>query len=106
MMSNAKKTTEQIAKEESKTKLRLTVSFDWNLHPRFNPPESFTNETEVVCGYNRRTHKYLDEYVNPPGYGITLKANTSGQTQFFGRLSYKWEITGIKKDDNTICLLY
>ena len=77
----------------------IITDIDWSMHPRY-VPVSFTNATEVVTGYDRISHRYLDEYVNPKAYGVTLRVILKNQkTQ--DQISYRWEIEGITKDDQT-----
>src|SRR5258706_7863950 len=47
---------------------------DWSMHSRYNV-ENFCSPTSRGLGYyNPGTHLYLDEYIHPRGYEITLKA--------------------------------
>lgn len=76
----------------------IQVSIDWTMNPRFFTTH-FNDGTPVVVGYNRTTHKYVNEYVNPSGYGITLKAVLYNAPTNLTNISYRWEITGINRDN-------
>jgi hypothetical protein len=78
----------------------FAIDLDWQLHPRFVPAH-FTANDQTVNGYSRAGHSYVQSYVNPTGYGITLKAFVSNQAMLHGTVSYKWEITGVTKEDQS-----
>lgn len=66
---------------------------EWSMSPRYLPV-NFTNNTNVVLGYNRFQHKYVDQYVNPNGFMVTLRALTKSSSLLPGIISYTWEISG------------
>ena len=70
------------------------TGIDWSMHPRFLS-FSFTDNTDLVADYySRKSHRYLDSYVNPGGYGITFKAITKNDNKLEGIISFSWEING------------
>jgi len=77
----------------------LIADIDWSMHPRY-APVSFTNANNIVAGYNRGLHKYVDEYVNPTGYGVTLRIILKDQKNPT-TITYRWVIEGITKDDQS-----
>ncbi|HQW95908.1 MAG TPA: hypothetical protein PLU58_08905 [Saprospiraceae bacterium] len=77
------------------------TDIEWSMHPRYVPMD-FTSATNIVAGYNRGLHKYIDQYVNPTGFGVTLKAKTKSPSNLPGIISYKWEITGNGYELDTI----
>jgi lysophospholipase L1-like esterase len=79
----------------------ITISgIEWRMHPKFNPPAIFTNETSMVEGYLRLEHKYDPNYVKAENYGVTIEAKIlTGQVKH--PIKYKWEIIGISKGDGT-----
>jgi lysophospholipase L1-like esterase len=79
----------------------FSMGLEWNIHPRFIPTASFQNSAALVNGYIRTGHKYQDSYVNPSGYGITFKLNVLNHTKAIGELNFRWQISGITKEDGT-----
>jgi lysophospholipase L1-like esterase len=77
----------------------LIADIDWSMHPRY-VPVSFTNATNIVTGYNRGLHKYIDEYVNPHGFGVTLRVILKNQ-KIPTTITYKWVIEGITKENQS-----
>ncbi len=80
-------------KEPTDSTSNFITGIDWSMHPRY-VPVNFTNETNIVVGYNRGLHKYENEYVNPSGYGVTLRAIFNNKIRVLGIINYRWEIDG------------
>jgi len=78
----------------------LIADIEWSMPPRY-VPVSFTIASIIVAGYNRSQHKYIDEYINPHGYGITLRVMLKDQ-KIPTTVTYRWTIAGIKKDDQSV----
>lgn len=79
----------------------FNMGLEWSIHPRFIPSVNFPDNAAVVNGYIRTGHRYQDSYVNPSGYGLTFKLNVFNQTPAMGELNFRWQITGITKEDGT-----
>src|SRR5450432_1115748 len=80
------------------------MQVEWRMYDHFTPQTefhtaSFDYSTSVVCGYDRLTHLYLPEYINPAGWSVEIfvkkppqnNQNTTVPTPY----SYVWQIDGI-----------
>ncbi|WP_332733834.1 GDSL-type esterase/lipase family protein [Flavihumibacter sp.] len=79
----------------------VTLRLEWSMHSRFIPDTNFAKNEVTVNGYNRTGHKYLPSYVHPTGYGLTLKVHVNQNGNMLHPQSFRWEISGMKKEDGT-----